>query len=47
MKWLKTAAPNRKYGRSTALGREVFSGYIWMSPERVSVGDDDDEEVDA
>ena len=26
--------------RSTALGNEMLSGYIWMSPERVSVGEE-------
>ena len=30
---------NIKHGRSTVLGKEMFLGYIWMSPERVSVGE--------
>ena len=34
---------NRKHDRSTVLGKEMFSGYIGMSPERVSVGEEGEE----
>ena len=33
----KTATWNRKHGRSTGSGKEMFLGYISKSPERVSV----------
>ena len=36
LRWMKTAARNRKHGRSTNLGKEVFLCCIWMSPERDS-----------
>ena len=36
---MQTAAQNRKHGRSTVLRKEMFLAYIWMSPERVSVGE--------
>ena len=39
-RWRETAAQNRKHGRSTVLGKEIFLGYIWMSPDRASVGEE-------
>ena len=33
---MKTAAWNRKHGRSTVLEKEMFLDYIWMSPEMIS-----------
>ena len=37
---MKTEARNREHGRSTVLGKELFIGYMPMSPERVSVGEE-------
>ena len=37
---MKTAALNRKHGRSTVLGKEIFLGYISISPKRVPFGDE-------
>ena len=34
---MKTAAQNRKHGRCTVWGKEMFLGYTWVSPERVSL----------
>ena len=34
---MKTAARNRKHGRSTVLEKIIISGYIWTSPETVFV----------
>ena len=35
---MKTAARKGKQGRSEVLGKEMFWGYTWMSPEMISVG---------
>ena len=37
LRQMKTAAQNGKHGRPRVLGKEMFLGYSWMSPERVSV----------
>ena len=35
LRWMKTAAQNRKHGRSAVLEKEMFFGYIWTSTEKV------------
>ena len=36
----KNSSAERKQGRSTVSGKEMFLGYIWMSPDRGSVGEE-------
>ena len=46
MKWMKSAALNRKPGRCTVLGKELFLGSIQISPARISVGEEVEDPVD-
>ena len=38
---MKTAARNGKHSRSIVLGKEMFLGYISLSPEGVSVEEEE------